>query len=67
MTVYASTFQFEINKNLKRLQIIKPRTEVSDLKLTLINDTRWSLHAQKKSAFTIMVFYRAMHPFIGST
>lgn len=38
-----------------------PKTEVPDLKLSLINDTRWSLRSQKNGAFTILVFYRGLH------
>lgn len=41
--------------------MIKPKTEVPDLKLSLINGTRWNLYAQKNAAFTILVFYRGMH------
>lgn len=41
--------------------MIKPKTQVPDLELPLINDTQWSLQAQESEAFTMLVFYRGLH------
>jgi peroxiredoxin len=41
--------------------MIKPKTEVPDLSLDLINDTQWNLKAQRSDAFTMLVFYRGLH------
>jgi len=41
--------------------MIKPTTQVPELELPLINDTRWNLHSQKSNTFTILVFYRGLH------
>ncbi|MDT7830557.1 peroxiredoxin-like family protein [Pricia sp. S334] len=41
--------------------MIKPRQEVPDLKLELINDTQWNLEAQQVENFTMLVFYRGLH------
>lgn len=41
--------------------MIKPKTEVPDLEIQLINDTKWRLHAQDSKAFTLLVFYRGLH------
>ncbi|MGS0526315.1 peroxiredoxin-like family protein [Zobellia nedashkovskayae] len=41
--------------------MIKPKTEVPQIELPLINDTRWSLAAQKSKSFTVLVFYRGLH------
>ena len=41
--------------------MIKPTQEVPDLKLPLINDTKWSLYDQDSKAFTMLVFYRGLH------
>ena len=41
--------------------MIKPTQEVPELKLPLINDTKWSLYDQDSKAFTMLVFYRGLH------
>mgnify|MGYP000297766898 CR=1 FL=1 len=41
--------------------MIKPKTEVPDLKLPLINDTKWNLKSQKVNTFIIALFYRGLH------
>jgi peroxiredoxin len=41
--------------------MIKPKTKVPELSLNLINDTQWSLHAQRSDTFTMLVFYRGLH------
>lgn len=41
--------------------MIKPKTEVPDLEVALINDTQWSLRAQQSETFTLLVFYRGLH------
>jgi peroxiredoxin len=41
--------------------MIKPKTVVPNLELDLINDTQWSLKAQRSDVFTMMVFYRGIH------
>lgn len=41
--------------------MIKPKTEVPELSLDLINDTQWSLQAQRSDTFTMLVFYRGLH------
>ena len=41
--------------------MIKPKTEVPDLKLPLINGTQWNLKSQKSETFTLMLFYRGFH------
>ncbi|MFS4446500.1 peroxiredoxin-like family protein [Maribacter sp. 2307UL18-2] len=41
--------------------MIKPKTEVPDITLPLINDTQWTLSEQRSSSFTMLVFYRGLH------
>ena len=41
--------------------MIKPRQEVPELHLNLINDTKWSLDSQDSNKFTMLVFYRGRH------
>lgn len=41
--------------------MIKPKTQVPDLELPLINETQWSLKAQESEAFIMVVFYRGLH------
>lgn len=41
--------------------MIKPKTKVPELELNLINDTQWSLEAQRSESFTMLVFYRGLH------
>lgn len=41
--------------------MLKPKTEVPELTVDLINDTQWSLQAQRSNTFTILVFYRGLH------
>ncbi|HEA23398.1 MAG TPA: AhpC/TSA family protein [Pricia antarctica] len=41
--------------------MITPRQKVPQLQLDLINDTQWSLEAQKSDTFTLLVFYRGLH------
>lgn len=41
--------------------MIKPRQEVPNLELELINDTQWNLEAQQVENFTMLVFYRGLH------
>ncbi len=41
--------------------MIRPKTEVPNLSLDLINDTQWNLQAQRSDTFTMLVFYRGLH------
>jgi peroxiredoxin len=41
--------------------MLKPKQELPDLELSLINDTQWSLFAQESNTFTMLVFYRGLH------
>ncbi|HDZ04934.1 hypothetical protein LCGC14_0299300 [marine sediment metagenome] len=41
--------------------MIKPTSQVPELKLPLINDTQWSLYDQDSTSFTMLVFYRGLH------
>ena len=41
--------------------MIKPRQKTPELELDLINDTQWSLAAQRSDTFTMLVFYRGIH------
>ncbi len=41
--------------------MIKPKQEMPDLELSLINDTQWSLYSQESQTFTMLVFYRGLH------
>src|SRR6056297_2989564 len=41
--------------------MIRPKTEVPNLSLDLINDTQWNLQAQRSDIFTMLVFYRGLH------
>ncbi|MFD0798384.1 peroxiredoxin-like family protein [Maribacter chungangensis] len=41
--------------------MIKPKTEVPDLTLPLINDTQWTLSEQRSDTFTMLIFYRGSH------
>lgn len=43
------------------MTMIKPKTQVPNLELPLINETQWSLKAQESDAFTMLVFYRGLH------
>lgn len=43
------------------MTMIKPKTKVPELNLSLINDTKWSLSAQESETFTMLVFYRGLH------
>ncbi|QLE02597.1 AhpC/TSA family protein [Galbibacter sp. BG1] len=40
---------------------MKPTEKVPNLKLDLINDTKWELAAQEVEQFTMIVFYRGLH------
>ncbi len=41
--------------------MIKPTEKVPNLKLDLINDTKWDLSKQNTEHFTLIVFYRGLH------
>ncbi|MEW4924659.1 peroxiredoxin-like family protein [Algibacter sp. 2305UL17-15] len=41
--------------------MVKPKTEVPDLKVALTNGTNWNLKSQKSRTFTLIVFYRGLH------
>ncbi|MFI8379775.1 peroxiredoxin-like family protein [Leeuwenhoekiella sp. NPDC079379] len=41
--------------------MIKPNTQVPELEIDLINDTKWKLSAQKPEKYTLIVFYRGLH------
>lgn len=41
--------------------MIKPTEKVPELKLKLINDTKWDLSKQNAKHFTLIVFYRGLH------
>ncbi|MGB3775257.1 MAG: peroxiredoxin-like family protein [Leeuwenhoekiella sp.] len=41
--------------------MIKPTEKVPDLKLDLINDTKWQLSEQNAENYTLIVFYRGLH------
>ncbi|KOY52641.1 redoxin domain-containing protein [Polaribacter dokdonensis] len=41
--------------------MIKPREKTPDLKINLVNDTKWSLHEQSPENFTLIIFYRGIH------
>lgn len=41
--------------------MIKPTEKVPELKLKLINDTKWDLSKQNAEHFTLIVFYRGLH------
>ncbi|NNE76338.1 MAG: redoxin domain-containing protein, partial [Pricia sp.] len=40
---------------------MKPKKEVPELQLPLINDMQWRLYSQESDAFTLLVFYRGWH------
>ncbi len=40
---------------------MKPRHEVPQLELNLINDTIWSMEKQEPEKYTMIVFYRGLH------
>ncbi|MGY5351408.1 peroxiredoxin-like family protein [Wenyingzhuangia sp. IMCC45533] len=41
--------------------MIKPKEQAPDLKISLVNDTQWSLQDQTPKNFTLIVFYRGKH------
>ncbi|GAL67533.1 peroxiredoxin-like family protein [Jejuia pallidilutea] len=41
--------------------MIKPKHNVPNLSLPLVNDTQWHLDAQNNQVFTLLVFYRGLH------
>lgn len=41
--------------------MIKPREKAPELKLNLVNDTKWSLEEQTPKNFTMILFYRGKH------
>ena len=41
--------------------MIKPKTEVPNLKVALTNGTQWDLKSQKSESFIIITFYRGLH------
>ncbi|WGK65479.1 peroxiredoxin-like family protein [Croceiramulus getboli] len=41
--------------------MLKPRTKVPALELSLINDTLWKLSDQSPDHFTLLIFYRGLH------
>jgi len=40
---------------------MKPREKTPDLKINLVNDTKWTLSEQDPKQFTMIVFYRGKH------
>lgn len=41
--------------------MIKPKAQVPDLSLPLINGTTWNLKSQNSETFILIVFYRGLH------
>ncbi|WP_334058033.1 redoxin domain-containing protein [Polaribacter sp. P097] len=41
--------------------MIKPREKAPELKINLVNDTKWSLSEQNPENFTLIIFYRGLH------
>lgn len=41
--------------------MIKPTEKVPELKINLINDTKWELGKQTPEKYTLIVFYRGLH------
>lgn len=41
--------------------MIKPREKAPELKINLVNDTKWSLAEQNPENFTLIIFYRGLH------
>lgn len=41
--------------------MIKPREKAPELKINLVNDTKWSLEEQTPENFTMILFYRGKH------
>ncbi|TXD50329.1 MULTISPECIES: peroxiredoxin-like family protein [unclassified Polaribacter] len=41
--------------------MIKPRNKAPELKIDLVNDTKWNLQEQNPKNFTLIIFYRGNH------
>jgi len=41
--------------------MIKPRTEIPEIDVNLVNDTQWKLSEQSPENFTMVIFYRGKH------
>ncbi|MFS4418232.1 peroxiredoxin-like family protein [Maribacter sp. 2307ULW6-5] len=41
--------------------MLVPKKKVPHLEVPLINDTQWSLEAQRSETFTLITFYRGLH------
>lgn len=41
--------------------MIKPRTKVPSLEVSLINDEIWNIEKQNPDTFTMIIFYRGLH------
>jgi peroxiredoxin len=42
-------------------KMIKPKEEVPQISINLVNDTKWDLNAQEPEHFTMIIFYRGKH------